>query len=97
VTQPGITKDACGNCLWPPAEHGAYGRCPDYSTSDGWHGWANTVYRPRQLTLTVDTAAHMLADIDQIITEMEMNPEQRTLNHWTEMLRRAVDGEDYKR
>jgi hypothetical protein len=39
----------------------------------------------------------MLADIDQIITEMEMNPEQRTLNHWTEMLRRAVDGEDYKR
>lgn len=49
------------------------------------------------LTLTVDTAAHMLADLDQIISEMENNLHQRSFNQWISMLRRAVDGEDYKR
>jgi len=40
---------------------------------------------------------HMLADIDQIVTEMELDPDARSLWDWTDMLRAAVDGEDYKR
>jgi len=50
-----------------------------------------------QLALTLDTATHMLADLDQIVTEMEMNLEQRPADDWLAMLRHAVDGEDYKR
>jgi hypothetical protein len=40
---------------------------------------------------------HMLADIDQIVTEMEMNFKSRHHTDWAAMLRHAVDGEDYRR
>lgn len=40
---------------------------------------------------------HMLADLDQIITEMEMDNKKRPIDDWISMLRHAVDGEDYKR
>jgi len=48
------------------------------------------------LELNESVMAHMLADLDQIITEMEMNPERFSRLEWVAKLRRAVDGEDYK-
>ena len=46
--------------------------------------------------MTEDMFAHMLADIDQIVTEMELDYEQRRPGEWIGMLRRAVDGTDYR-
>lgn len=50
-----------------------------------------------RLILTESVMTHMLADLDQIITEMTINFGQRPLPDWLAMLRDAVDGEDYKR
>lgn len=51
----------------------------------------------KQLVLTESVMIHMLADIDQIVTEWEQYSAQKTTEEWFAMLRRAVDGEDYKR
>lgn len=48
----------------------------------------------KTLVLTESVMTHMLADLDQIITEMETDFRQRSI--WVSMLRHAVDGEDYK-
>lgn len=51
--------------------------------------------KERRFVLTESVMTHMLADLDQIITEMQMNPGQRPLQEWLIMLRSAVEGEDY--
>ena len=53
-------------------------------------------YQIPDLVLTESVMTHMLADLDQIVTEMEMNPGQFSRLEWVAKLRRAVDGEDYK-
>jgi hypothetical protein len=60
-------------------------------------GPCQNVDRPQQLVLTESVMTHMLADIDQIVTEMEMNFKSRHHTDWAAMLRHAVDGEDYRR
>lgn len=50
-----------------------------------------------QLVLTESVMTHILADIDQIVTEHDMNPTQKSDEDWWKMLRHSVDGEDYKR
>ena len=52
---------------------------------------------PKSLVLDESVMTHMLADLDQIVTEMQMNPTDRPFEDWLVMLRAAVDGEDYKR
>lgn len=47
------------------------------------------------LVLTEGAMIHMLADIDQIVTEMEMDYGQREYQEWIQMLRYAVEGNDY--
>lgn len=49
----------------------------------------------RRLTLTESVMTHMLADIDQIVTEHSIDPTMFTDEDWWAKLRRAVDGEDY--
>jgi hypothetical protein len=51
--------------------------------------------RPRQLVLSLDVACHMLADIDQIITEHTINPTQFSEAVWWEKLHDAAIGRDY--
>lgn len=53
-------------------------------------------YAGKTLVLTESVMTHMLADLDQIVTEMHMDFGQRSLADWLSMLRHAVDGEDYK-
>jgi hypothetical protein len=60
-------------------------------------GPCQTLDRPRQLVLTESVMTHMLADIDQIVTEWEQYSAQFTTEEWFAKLRHAVDGEDYKR
>jgi hypothetical protein len=50
----------------------------------------------KRLILTESVMTHMLADLDQIVTEHAMDPAQKTDEQWWAMLRHAVDGEDYK-
>lgn len=50
----------------------------------------------KQLILTESVMTHMLADLDQIVTEMGMDYGQFTPEQWIRKLRHAVDGEDYK-
>jgi hypothetical protein len=50
-----------------------------------------------RLILNESVMTHMLADIDQIVTEHEIDPTQFTDGQWWLKLRRAVEGEDYKR
>lgn len=96
--QPSLTADACANCGWPYSEHEKRTvQCPDYSTSDGVHGWLNTRYRRKRLILTESVMTHMLTDLAEIIGEMEVNPEPRSLDDWICFLRNAVDGKDYER
>jgi hypothetical protein len=40
---------------------------------------------------------HILADIDQIVTEYEMNPAQWPPSVWMAKIRHSVDGRDYDR
>jgi hypothetical protein len=49
------------------------------------------------VVLTEGVMVHMLADIDQIITEYELDSGQRTPDEWMAMLRHAVEGSDYAR
>lgn len=94
----GLTTDACGICNWPENEHNnVTGRCPDYGSSCSLTGWLDTRYRQKQLVLTQSVMVHMLADIDQIVTEMQQWPDQKPLHAWVDMLRHAVDGKDYER
>lgn len=52
--------------------------------------------RQKTLILTESVMGHMLADIDQILVEMESAYGSHTLLEWMAMLRHAVNGEDYK-
>lgn len=47
--------------------------------------------------LTGTIMTHMLADLDQLITEHELDPTQFTDEQWWARLRHAVDGTDYAR
>lgn len=49
-----------------------------------------------RLILTEPVMIHMLADIDQIVTEHELDPAQRSDKDWWAMLRWTVDGNDYR-
>jgi hypothetical protein len=51
----------------------------------------------KRLALTESVMMHMLADLDQIVTEMEMDINQRPIADWLAMLRYTVEGQDYKR
>jgi hypothetical protein len=96
--QPSIAENACAHCNWPENEHHENtGWCPDYGFQNSATGWLQTRYRRKQLVLTESVMTHMLTDIDQIVTEMEIGFSQRHSSDWIAMLRAAVDGEDYKR
>lgn len=49
------------------------------------------------LVLYESVMTHMLADLDQIVTEHEMDSTQFPNHVWWNKLRHAVEGEDYKR
>lgn len=98
MPEPGIAKDACRMCLWPKNEHSIPAeRCPDYGSNCSITGWLETVYEPRRLILTESVMTHMLVDLDQIVTEHEMDPTQFTDEQWWQKLRHCAEGEDYKR
>lgn len=50
----------------------------------------------KTLVLNESVMTHMLADLDQIVTEMEIDFRQRSIFEWVSTLRHAVDGRDYK-
>lgn len=96
--RPGLTKDACAHCHWPKDEHNPIGlRCPDYGFQNLITGWLETSYEERQLVPTESVMTHILADIDQIITEHSLEPTQFTNEQWWAKLRHAVEGKDYER
>lgn len=50
--------------------------------------------KPDQLSESV--LSHILADVDQIVAEMETDSTARPIDHWIAQLRHAVDGKDYR-
>lgn len=50
----------------------------------------------KRLVLSESVMVHMLADIDQIVTEHSIDSTQFSDDEWWAKLRSAVDGEDYK-